>query len=137
MPRTRAHRFIGTAVAVAAIAVVIPAPAAAAEPLGPQIEIPLTPVSQTNAVDKAQDYIDLTPFSAKGLVKQLEYDGFSEADAVYAVRSLDVDWSDQAARKAKDYLKLTSFSRSGLTEQLIYDGFTSSQAAYGVASTGL
>lgn len=100
-------------------------------------ELPLTPVSQQNAVRSALDYLDYTAFSRQGLIRQLEYDGFSTADATYAVDSITVDWNEQAAKSAMDYLDYTSFSRSGLISQLMYDGFTAEQAAYGVATTGL
>jgi len=43
--------------------------------------------SQKNAVRKAKDYLDLTSFSRKGLIEQLEYDGFTQAQAVYGVNA--------------------------------------------------
>lgn len=96
-------------------------------------------MSQQNAVRKAQDYLEYTAFSRQGLIEQLvSIEGFSSADATYAVDSLDVDWNEQAAKKAKDYLEYTAFSRQGLLEQLVsIEGFTPSQAAYGVSTTGL
>jgi SOS response regulatory protein OraA/RecX len=100
-------------------------------------EFPLSPLSQQNAVSKASDYLDYTAFSRKGLIQQLAFDGFSIADATYAVDSIAVDWNEQAAKKAVDYLNYTSFSRSGLIDQLVFDGFTPAQAQYGVATTGL
>ncbi|XKG11107.1 Ltp family lipoprotein [Sutcliffiella horikoshii] len=33
----------------------------------------------------AQDYLDYTAFSRSGLIQQLEFEGFSNADATYAV----------------------------------------------------
>jgi len=85
-----------------------------------------------NAVEKAQSYLDFTSFSEKGLIEQLEFDGFSTADATTAVRSMDINWNEQAAKKAASYLEFTSFSRSGLVDQLVFDGFTAEQAQYGV-----
>ncbi len=85
----------------------------------------------------AQKYLNYTAFSRQGLIQQLEYDGFSTADATFAVDSITIDWNQQAVKAAKKYLNYTSFSRQGLIEQLEYDGFTPSQAAYGVAATGL
>lgn len=93
--------------------------------------------SQKQAVKKAKSYLEYTAFSRSGLIKQLKYEGFSEADATFAVDSLNVDWNVQAAAKAKSYLEFTSFSRSGLIKQLKYEGFTDAQAAHGVASVGL
>ena len=94
-------------------------------------------MSQQNAVQKAQDYLDFTAFSRQGLIKQLEYDNFSPEDATFAVDNVTVDWNGQAAKKAKDYLDFTAFSHGGLVKQLEYDGFTPAQAEYGVAAAGL
>lgn len=94
-------------------------------------------VAQQNAAAKAADYLDYTAFSRSELIKQLEFDGFSPADATWGVDKRHADWNEQAAAKAKDYLNYTSFSRSGLIEQLEFDGFTSSQASYGASTTGL
>lgn len=76
------------------------------------------------------------PFSAKGLKKQLEYEGFSSSEADCAVANCDAGWNQQAAKMAKTYLNTMSFSRSGLIEQLEYEGFTHSQAEYGVSQAG-
>ena len=85
----------------------------------------------------ANDYLDYTAFSRKGLIKQLEFEGFSKADATFAVDSLDVNWNEQAAAMAENYLDYTSFSRKGLINQLVFEGFTLSQAQYGVKQAGL
>jgi hypothetical protein len=61
-------------------------------------------VSQRNARQRAADYLDYTSFSRKGLIDQLGYEGFTQADA-YGVDALKVDWNEQAAKKAADYLK--------------------------------
>ena len=110
-----------------------PMVSAAPLPAGTYSDRPLSPVSQQNALDKAQEYLDMTAFSRSGLIEQLEYEGFSAADSTYAVDSLTVNWNQQSALKAKEYLAMTSFSASGLAEQLEYEGFTASQAAYGVS----
>ena len=94
-------------------------------------------LSQQNALSKASDYLDYTAFSKTGLIKQLEFEGFSNGDAKWAVERVSVDWNEQAALKAADYLDYTSFSKSGLTDQLIFEGYTKKQAAYGVSTTGL
>jgi Host cell surface-exposed lipoprotein len=99
--------------------------------------LPLSPVSQQNAVSKAKDYLGYDAFSRQGLIKQLEYDKFSTDDATYAVDNITVDWNQQAAKKAKDYLGYDSFSHGGLVNQLEYDGFTPAQAEYGVVAAGL
>ena len=89
--------------------------------------------SEDRAYAKAQDYLDMTAFSASGLIDQLEFEGFSTADAVDAVSKHTVDWNEQAAKKAADYLDMTSFSQSGLVEQLEFEGFTPAQAQYGAS----
>lgn len=93
--------------------------------------------SQSNAVSKALDYIDYSAFSKKGLRDQLEFEGFSVADAKFAVDFIDVDWFEQAALKAASYLDYSSFSRKGLIDQLLFEGFTREEAVYGVDQTGL
>jgi hypothetical protein len=94
-------------------------------------------VSQKNARRSASSYLDMTAFSRTGLIDQLQYEGFSEADAAYGVDSLRADWYEQAALSAANYLDMTSFSRSGLIDQLIYEGFTPVEAEHGVSTTGL
>lgn len=88
---------------------------------------------QENAREQAANYLDTSAFSRKGLIDQLEYEGYSIADATYAVDAITVDWSEQAALKAEQYLDTSSFSRSGLLDQLLYEGFTRAQASYGVS----
>jgi hypothetical protein len=90
----------------------------------------------TQASSKAQQYLDYSAFSRSGLIDQLVFEGFDEAEATVAVDSLNVNWNLQAAQKAKDYLEYSSFSKSGLQDQLEFEGFTPSQASYGVASIG-
>jgi len=87
---------------------------------------------QVNALTQAENYLDVSAFSPSGLVNQLEFEGYSTADATAAVDSVSVDWYKQAARKADEYLSVSSFSESGLVEQLEFEGFTRKQAEYGV-----
>ena len=94
-------------------------------------------INQSNARKKAASYLSLSAFSRSGLIKQLEYEGYSNADATFGTDAQNADWNKQAAKAAANYLSLTSFSRSGLIEQLVYEGYTAEQAAFGVASTGL
>lgn len=93
-------------------------------------------IGEKNALRTAKQYLSSMPFSAKGLKKQLEYEGFSSSEADCAVANCDADWYQQAAKMAKTYLNTMSFSRSGLIEQLEYEGFTHSQAEYGVSQAG-
>ncbi|MGY1714866.1 Ltp family lipoprotein [Geodermatophilus sp. SYSU D01106] len=93
-------------------------------------------MGQRNAQGSASDYLAFTSFSRSGLIEQLEFEGYSTADATWAVDSLGVDWNDQAAQSAREYLEFTSFSRSGLVQQLEFEGFTAEQAEYGVSQAG-
>lgn len=94
-------------------------------------------LSQRNAVAKAKSYLNYTAFSYQGLVKQLEYEQFSNADAIYGVDNCGADWNEQAVKKAKSYMDYSAYSRGGLIDQLIYEGFTQEQAEYGVNAVGL
>ena len=85
-----------------------------------------------NALQSAKDYLDAMSFSRKGLIEQLEYEGYSSSEAEYAVEHCGADWNKQAYDMAKDYLEVMAFSRSSLIEQLEFEGFTHSQAVYGV-----
>lgn len=98
---------------------------------------PAMTTSQANAVRKAESYLDYAAFSRTGLIKQLQYEGFSAADATYAVDHIIVDWTEQADKKAASYISYSAFSRSGLIKQLQYEGFTADQAAHGAKSVGL
>lgn len=98
---------------------------------------PVLSVAQENALASAEDYLSYSAFSHSGLIGQLKYEGFSVADATYAVNHIKVNWNEQAAASAKDYLSYSSFSRQGLIDQLVYEGFTVEQATYGVNQTGL
>jgi hypothetical protein len=122
----------GTATTTRAVGV---APTTAAPPSTPESNF--TP-AQDNAIAKAESYLDYTAFSKQGLIKQLEYDQFSTADATFAVEHIEanggVNWNEQAVKKAKSYLDYTSFSQSGLVNQLEYDGFTPSEAQYGAST---
>lgn len=106
-------------------------------PIAPVLDFPLSPASQQNAVRTAQDYLDMSGYSRNGLIDQLEYEGYSTADASYAVDSISVNWYVQAARTAKDYVDMSGYSRSGLIDQLVYEGYTPAEAAYGASAVGL
>jgi hypothetical protein len=94
---------------------------------------------QENAHESALSYLDSGSFSRSGLIDQLDYEGYSLADATYAVNAVAYHglWNEQAAKSAQWYLDSSSFSRSGLIDQLEYEGFTYAQAIYGVNSVGL
>jgi hypothetical protein len=90
--------------------------------------------SEENAIRSAESYLNFSAFSRSGLIGQLEYEGFTNAEATLAVDHLDVDWNEQAALSAESYLDFAAFSESGLIKQLEFEGFTSDQATRGVNS---
>ena len=94
-------------------------------------------VSQQNAVAKAIDYLNYAGFSYEGLIAQLEYDQFSQADATYGADNSGANWNAEAVAKAKSYMGYSAFSRGGLIAQLEYDKFTQAQAEYGANAVGL
>lgn len=93
-------------------------------------------LGESNALSKAKSYLSHMSFSASGLKKQLEFEGFSSSEAQYGVDNCGADWNEQAAKKAKSYMEHMSFSRISLKNQLLFEGFTDSQAEYGVKSVG-
>lgn len=93
-------------------------------------------MGERNALGSAKDYLQLMPFSYTGLIEQLEFEGYTHEEAVYATDHCGADWNEQAAKSAKIYLDMMSFSKSGLIEQLEFEGFTHEQAVYGVEANG-
>jgi hypothetical protein len=96
-----------------------------------------TPISRANAVRAAKQYLQTMPFSFKGLVSQLKYEGYSTSDARYGVSHSGANWMKQAVRAAKQYLRTMPFSFTGLVEQLEYEGYTHAQAVHGARAAGL
>lgn len=86
---------------------------------------------QKNALKSAKSYLGFSAFSYEGLIDQLEFEGYSNEDAIYAVDNCGADWNEQALKSAKSYLDFSAFSYSGLISQLEYEKFTTEQATYG------
>jgi len=105
--------------------------AAPAAPVEPELTM-----GQKQAIGKAESYLDFAAFSRQGLIEQLVYEGFTEADATFAVDKIAPDWNEQAAKKAQSYIDMTSFSRQGLIDQLVFEGFSAAEAEYGVQAVG-
>ena len=120
-----------------------PKPVEQAPTKKPTKTTPAMTMAQEQAIGAAESYLNVSAFSRKGLINQLSSaygEGFTVADATYAVDHITVDWNEQAAKSAKSYLQVTNFSRKGLIEQLESssgEGFTHSQAVYGVKKAGL
>lgn len=93
-------------------------------------------IEQKNALQTAKDYLRSMPFSYTGLIKQLEYEGYTKEGATYGADNCGADWNAQAAAMAKQYMNTMSFSKSGLISQLEYEGFTRVQAEYGASAVG-
>jgi hypothetical protein len=91
---------------------------------------------QANAVRTAKNYLDYAGFSRSGLIKQLQFEGYSASDAAYGVDAQNANWNEQAVRTAKNYLDYSGFSRSGLIKQLQFEGYSASEAAYGASANG-
>ena len=91
---------------------------------------------EQNALRSAKSYLSIMGFSRSGLMDQLEYEGYSAAEAAYAVDNCGADWYQNALKSAKSYLSITGFSHSGLVDQLEYDGYTPAEAAYGADNCG-
>ena len=131
-PAPVATRSAGVATPAVSAEPTTAAPVASTEPAKPT-----RTVSQTQAVKRAEAYLRYTATSRTWLIKQLEYEEFSKADATVAVDNITVDWMEQAAKSAKQYMDYSSFSRKSLIKQLEYEGFTTAQAAHGATSVGL
>jgi hypothetical protein len=90
------------------------------------------------ALASAEGYLEYAAFSKQGLFEQLSSDygeGFTEAEAQYAVDHVDADWNKEAVESARSYLEHSPMSRDGLIEQLTSsygEGFTYEQAVYAV-----
>lgn len=91
---------------------------------------------EQNALKKAHSYLNSMAFSYTGLIKQLQFEGFSKSEATYGADNCGANWNDQAAKKAQSYINAMSFSKSGLIKQLEFEGFTRSQAQYGAKAVG-
>jgi hypothetical protein len=90
------------------------------------------------ALQSAESYLAMSGFSKKGLYEQLSSsagEGFTQAEAQYAVDHVDVDWNKEAVESARSYLEMSPMSRSELIQQLSSsagEGFTYEQALYAV-----
>ena len=47
-----------------------------------------SPITRGQAGRKAKDYLQYDPFSFKGPIEQLEYEGFTPAQALYGTRAV-------------------------------------------------
>jgi hypothetical protein len=118
-------------------------PAVSTTPVAEQSQAPDMTTGQQNAVQSAQSYLDMgSGFSQAGLMEQLTStsgEGFSKADATFAINNIKPDWNEQAVLSAKGYMKMGGFSRASLLEQLTSKagaGFTQAQALHALKAVG-
>jgi hypothetical protein len=94
--------------------------------------------ANARALQSAESYVAMSGFSKKGLYEQLSSsagEGFTPAQAQYAVDHVDADWNKEAVESAKSYLDMQPMSKTDLIQQLSSDageGFTYEQALYAV-----
>ena len=91
--------------------------------------------TQAKCLEQAKSYLEKIPFSKQGLIGQLEYKGFDQADIDFALENIDVDWTENAIKKSEDYLATIPLSKPALEQQLDFDGFTKDQIAVAVEKT--
>lgn len=113
-----------------------PSSSSQAESQTPPTQTETATTGERNALKKAQSYLDFSAFSRDGLIGQLEFEGFTNSEAIYGADNVGADWNEQAVKKAKSYLDFTAFSYSGLIEQLEFEEFTHEQAVYGADKCG-
>lgn len=100
-------------------------------------------VSQQEAMDSAQSYVDFGQFSKAKLIRQLSsgvVENYTKAEATYAATHIDVDYKQEALQAAELYLEIGGFSRATLIKQLTSSAgeeFTKEQAIYAADQVGL
>lgn len=57
-------------------------------------------MSQKQALGKAKSYLEFSAYSYKGLIRQLEFEKYDNADATFAADNCGADWNEQAAKKS-------------------------------------
>ena len=93
--------------------------------------------NQQKALDKANEYVDTLPLSRKGLIKQLEYDGYTTDVATYAADNCSANWNKEAKEMAEQYMDSTTYTYKDMVQQLETEGFTKDQAKFGAKAVGL
>lgn len=91
---------------------------------------------QKSALKKAELYSKTMNMSKQGIYNQLtsSIEGFSDADAQYAIDNIKADWNKNALEKAKSYQKTMNMSKNAIYNQLTssVEGFTNEQAQYAI-----
>lgn len=79
----------------------------------------------------AKQYIHSNPFSRKGLIEQLEFEGCSNDVATYGADHCDADWKEQAARDASYTAEKRDYSPGETLKYLKDKEYTEEEAKYG------
>ncbi len=95
-----------------------------------------TPVRDRQALSKAKSDLAAQAFSLQGLIVQLNYGGYTMAEAQYGAEHAGANWNHEAVLSAKQNLTSRAYSSKGLVQRLEVAKFTVSQAKYGVAECG-
>ena len=93
--------------------------------------------NQQKALDKANEYVDTLPLSHDGLIKQLEYDGYTTDVATYAADNCSANWNKEAKEMAEQYMDSTTYTYKDMVQQLETEGFTKDRAKFGAKAVGL
>lgn len=112
-----------------------PAPAVTEVKEEPKDDVPR---EYRNALESAQNYIEIMAFSEKGLYNQLtsEYGEQYPAEAAqYAIENIQVDYNQEALESAVNYQQIMPMSDKELFNQLTSEygeQFTEAQAQYAI-----
>ena len=80
---------------------------------------------QENALESAQNYLDMSGFSKAGLIQQLSSsagDGYSKADATFAANNVDADWNEEAVEAAQNYLDIAVLEGRAHSAVVVFSG---------------
>jgi len=96
--------------------------------------------SRVEAQQSARDWLSIVPLSRDGLFSVLtQIEGYSVADANFAVDNIGANWSNEATRAARLFIAVwPDLSRAGMIDLLVQlERFTSEQAEFAVNSIGM
>ena len=93
-------------------------------------------VGEQNCLADALHYLDLLDFSKAGLIRQLQFDLYGEAEIKYAIENCGADWYAEAVQCAQAYTDTLSLSRQALYEQLEFEGFEVIEINYALEQLG-